>query len=168
MITRRRDGTYVIDLHDDEQELLAALADQLDPLLEDPSADPGLRRLFPPAHPDDLLREAEWQIQQGTDLRDAHRAALAVVRTGGAEPLSEDELVAWVQGINALRLVLAERLGVDGDEDAEQAAVEQAFALADDPDVAVEERDRARRLLGMWQVYHLLADMVADAVRALD
>ena len=168
MVTRRRDGTFALDLGDDERELLAALADQLDPLLEDPSADPGLRRLFPPAHPDDLLQEAAWQIEQGGELRDARRAALEVVRTAGTEPLTEDEVVAWLQGINALRLVLAERLEVDGDEDGEDAAVARAFAIADDPGLPVEERERARRILGMWQVYQLLGVMVAHAVRALE
>ena len=168
LVTRTRDGTFALDLDEDERALLAALADQLDPLLDDPSADPGLRRLFPPAHTDDVLAEAQWEIEQGGPLRDARRAALDVVRTAGGEPLSEEEVIAWVQGINALRLVLAERLEVAGEEDDEDAAWEHALALADDPDLAPEERDRARRVAHLWQIYHLLGVMVAHAVRALD
>lgn len=167
LVSRKRDGTFHLNLDDDEQALLAALADQLDPLLEDPSADPGLRRLFPPARTDDLLAEAQWEIEQGANLRDARRASLDVVRTAGGGPLTEDEVVAWLQGVNALRLVLAERLEVDGDQRAEEHAFHQALALAEDPTVDPSERDRARRIVHMWQVYELLGVMVAHAVRAL-
>ncbi len=168
LVVRKRDGTYRLQLGAEERDLLAALADQLDPLLDDPSADPGLRRLFPPAHPEDLMAEAAWQIQQGGDLRDARRAALDVVRTAGTGPMTEDELIAWVQGVNSLRLVLAERLEVDGDDATDEAAIEHALAIADDDALPAEERDRARRILAMWQVYNLLAVLVAEAVRALD
>jgi hypothetical protein len=167
LVSRKRDGTFWLHLDEDEQALLAALADQLDPLLDDPSADPGLRRLFPPARTDDLLAEAQWEIEQGGNLRDARRAALEVVRAPAAGPLTEDDVIAWVQGVNALRLVLAERLEIDGDETAEEAAFSRAVAMLDDPDVPGDERDRARRLIGMWQVYELLGVMVAHAVRAL-
>lgn len=168
MVSRKRDGTYRLELGEEEQALLAALADQLDPLLDDPSADPGLRRLFPPAHTEDVLAEAQWEIEQGAQLRDARRAALEVVRAPAAGRLSEDELIAWVQGVNSLRLVLAERLDIDGDERAEEAAIERAITLMGDPDAPASERDAARRLINMWQVYELLGAMVAHAVRALD
>ncbi|HEX7133953.1 MAG TPA: DUF2017 family protein [Iamia sp.] len=167
LVSRKRDGTFTLNLDDDEQALLTALADQLDPLLDDPSADPGLRRLFPPARTDDLLAEAQWEIEQGANLRDARRAALDVVRAPEAGPLSEEAVIAWVQGINALRLVLAERLEIDGDQEAEEATVVRALALADDADLPTDERDRARRIVHMWQVYELLGVMVAHAVRAL-
>ena len=167
LVSRKRDGTFTLNLDDDEQALLTALADQLDPLLDDPSADPGLRRLFPPARTDDLLAEAQWEIEQGANLRDARRAALEVVRAPEPGPLTEDAVIAWVQGINALRLVLAERLEVGGDQHAEDAAITQAFAIADDAGIDPDERDRARRIVHMWQVYELLGVMVAHAVRAL-
>ena len=167
-VTRKRDGTFVLRLDDDVAALLTALVDQLDPLLDDPSADRGLRRLFPPAHTDDVLAEAAWEIEQGGRLRDARRAALDVVRTAGGEPLTEDELVAWVQGINALRLVLAERLDVDGDEQLEVASMERALALAEDPDADPAARDGALRLVQMWQVYEVLGFLLHHAVEALD
>lgn len=168
LVTRKRDGTYLLNLDEDEQALLTALAEQLDPLLDDPSADPGLRRLFPPARTDDLLAEAQWEIEQGANLRDARRAALEVVRAPAPGPLSEDAMVGWVQGINALRLVLGERLEVDGDQHAEEDAFDRALELAEDPARPDEERDRALRIVHMWQVYELLGAMVAHAVRALD
>jgi hypothetical protein len=89
------------------------------------------------------------------------------VRAPDPGPLTEDAVIAWVQGINALRLVLAERLEVGGDEHAEDAAITQAFAIADDADIDPDERDRARRIVHMWQVYELLGLMVAHAIRAL-
>lgn len=167
LVTRAKDGTFRLNLDERERSVLAGLADQLDPLLDDPSADPGLRRLFPPARTDDLLAEAQWEIQQGARLRDARRAALDIVRTAGDDPLTEDELIGWLQGINALRLVLAERLGVGDDERAEDAAVEDALARADDPGLDPDERDRALGIVFMWQVYELLAILVAHTVRAL-
>ncbi len=167
-MTRNRDGSYSLHLDDDLAALVASLADQLDPLLDDPSVDPGLRRLFPPAHPDDLIAEAAWEIQQGASLLDSRRAALASVRGAAtADRLTEDELIAWVQGLNALRLVLAERLQVD-DPEGEDAAVRAAAARAQDPTASEAEREAAQRLLGTWQVYDLLATMIAHAVRALD
>lgn len=166
-MSRRSDGTFRLDLDERERAVLADLAEQIDPLLDDPSADPGLRRLFPPARTDDLLAEAQWEIQQGARLRDARRAALELVRTSGDEPLTEDQVIGWLQGINALRLVLAERLGVDGDERTEEAAVEHAFALAEDPDLDPDERDRAIVVVYLWQVYDMLGILVGHAVRAL-
>jgi hypothetical protein len=167
-VSRRRDGTYVLRLDDAITGLLTALVDQLDPLLDDPTADRGLRRLFPPAHTDDVLAEAAWEIEQGGRLRDARRAALEVVRTAGGDPLTEDQLVAWVQGVNALRLVLAERLDVDGDEEVEIDSLERALALAEDPTADPAERDEARRVVHMWQVYEVLGYLLHDAVEALD
>ena len=167
LVSRKRDGTFTLNLGEDEQALLTALAEQLDPLLDDPSADPGLRRLFPPARTDDLLAEAQWEIEQGAHLRDARRAALEVVRAPEPGPLTEEAVITWLQGINALRLVLAERLEVDGDQRAEETALTRALAIAEDPDLDLDERDRARRIVHMWQVYELLGVMVAHAVRAL-
>lgn len=167
-IARDRDGTYRIELNDEVLDLLADLAGQLDPLLDDPSADPGLRRLFPPAHPEDLVAEAAWQIERGDDLRDSRRRALDVVRTARGGHLSEGELVAWMQGVNGLRLVLAERLGVDGDDNDDEQRIDRLLAVIDDDAEYDEVRDAARAQLATWQVYELLGSLVAHAVRALD
>jgi hypothetical protein len=167
-VTRNRDGSYSLHLDDDLADLVATLAGQLDPLLDDPSADTGLRRLFPPAHPDDLIAEAEWQIEQGASLLDSRRTALEAVRSAGPSArLDEEQLIAWVQGLNSLRLVLAERLQVADDPTGEDEAVRVAAELSQDPDLTEEEREAARRLLGTWQVYELLATMIDHAVRAL-
>lgn len=167
-VTRRRDGSYRLNLDAEVVEVLGLLADQLDPALEDPSADPGLRRLFPPAHPDDLIAEAAWEIQRGDALRDARRAALARLRDSSDGPLDEEQVIGWMQGINALRLVLAERLDVEQDPVLEEAAIRRAQAAIEDEHASPQDRDAAYRLLGQWQVYELLGALVHDAVAALD
>lgn len=163
---RRRDGSFVLRLPEETIDLLAALGAQLDPLLDDQSADSGLRRLFPPAHEDDVLAEAAWQIEQGQALRDSRRDALAALAHPADEPMDEDELVTWMQGVNALRLVLGERIGLDGEVDEEQeiTALEAALVRAEDP----EEMGNLERRLGAWQLYDLLSALVAHAVRALE
>ena len=164
-VARKRDGTFVLRLDADEVELLASLAAQLDPLLDDSAANPVLRRLFPPAHTEDVLAEAAWQIEQGSSLRDSRRAALDTLRHPPGQPMSEDQLVAWMQGVNSLRLVLAERLGVGDDSDQERDLVTALSGLAAGDDE--EAADQARQLLGAWQVYGLLGWMVDGAVTAL-
>jgi hypothetical protein len=168
-VSRNRDGSYSLRLDEDLAGLLAALSDQLDPLLDDPSADTGLRRLFPPAHPDDLIAEAEWQIVQGGPLRDSRRGALDALRSVAPDArLDEDELITWLQGLNALRLVLAERLEVADDPHQEEAAVRAAERVLDDPSASDEAMAEARRRLATWQVYDLLATLISHAVTALD
>lgn len=164
-VAAKRDGTFVLRLDDDEVALLTSLADQLDPMLDDPSADTALRRLFPPAHTEDVLAEAAWQIEQGASLRDSRRAALDALRHPADQALGEDELVIWLQGVNSLRLVLAERLAVGDDPGQERDLVTALRGLAGSGDPA--EADQARQLLGAWQVYGLLGWMVDGAVSAL-
>ena len=74
-------------------------------------------------------------------------------------------MVAWVQGVNALRLVLAERIGVTSDE-AEEDLVVALAELVDSDEPA--EADAARSVLATWQVYRLLGAMLEGAVDALD
>ncbi len=148
-VTRRSDGRYRIRLDAEARALLARLADELDPILEDPSADPGLTRLFPPAHPDDVMAEAQWQIEMGDALIRSRREALAVVRDHDGADLEENAMVGWVQAINALRLVLAERLGI-ADEDTVPEISE------DDPQ------------LPAWALYDFLSWLVDAAARALE
>lgn len=167
MIRRRRikrtGGGYVLQLKGHEAEILRELATALDPMLDDPSADTGLHRLFPPAHPDDLMAEAAWQIEQGASLRDSRRAALASLRDPGDGPMGDDELIAWMQGVNAVRLVVGERLGTTGGpEDDERYQRAMVLSRGEGP-----EADEADALLQLAAVSDLLAGLIDDAVRAL-
>lgn len=166
VVVRDRQGRYQLRLDDEILEALDGLAGQLDPLLEDPSADPGLRRLFPPAHPDDVLAEAAWQIEQGERLRESRRASLDAIRLAPQGPMDEAAMIRWMQGVNALRLVLAERLGVSDDEADELERLTRASDEAESEDPAVAER--GQRALLAWSLYDLLGLLVSDAVDALD
>lgn len=167
MIRRRRvertGGGYVLRLRGREGDMLRELADALDPMLDDPSADTGLHRLFPPAHPDDVMAEAAWQIEQGSALRDSRRAALQALRTAGDEPMDDGELIEWMQGVNAVRLVVGERLGTTGrPEDDER--YRRALLLSRGEG---EEAEAADAFLHLTAVSEVLAGLVDDAVRAL-
>lgn len=118
VIVRRADGTFAVRLSEDERALLAALVDQLDELVDVGPDDPLARRLFPVAYPDDEAREAEYRLLAGEELRSSRRAALEVMRsTTQATVLTEDQVSAWLQSVNALRLVLGTRLDMQEDDD---------------------------------------------------
>ncbi|HEX6579912.1 MAG TPA: DUF2017 family protein [Actinomycetota bacterium] len=80
---------------------------------EDPSSDPAVSRLFPPAYPDDPLQNLEFETNLGAAPRAGKLEALDVVeRTANASALTEDELLAWIGVVNDLRLVLGTRIEI--------------------------------------------------------
>ena len=113
-IRRRRDGTYTVDLGDDERQLLHTLVDQLDELLNTDS--PVLERLFPPPYGDDAERNAGYAALAHPELIEHRRAELTLVRsTLGSDTLDEGQLTAWMRSVNDLRLVLGTVLGIEED-----------------------------------------------------
>jgi hypothetical protein len=127
VIARRRDGSFNLALTPDERALLTSLVDQLEDLIDAGPDEPLAKRLFPVAYPDDEKREAEYRLLAGEELRASRRAALELMRsTAEATVLTEDQVSAWLQSINALRLVLGTRLDMQEDDD---GTIE-----ADDPD----------------------------------
>ena len=112
-IERTRRGDFRLRLSREERELLRTLPRELGSLLASDPADPALRRLFPPAYPDDDEGEAEYRRLMDGELLEGRRAALRVLEeTADRERLREDELEAWLGAVNDLRLVLGTRLGV--------------------------------------------------------
>jgi hypothetical protein len=89
--------------------------------------DPALSRLFPEASTDAeeasefrRLMEAELRTQKASD------AAIVLAALAPAEGVADPEVVipvaeqdAWLRTMNAMRLVLGVRLGIDDDKDAE-------------------------------------------------
>jgi hypothetical protein len=109
--------------------LLVDLCQQSRALLEaeDPSSDPAVSRLFPPAYPDDPLQNLEFETNLGAAPRSGKLEALDVVeRTANASTLTEDELLAWIGVVNDLRLVLGTRIEIT------EEATDEDFP-ADDP-----------------------------------
>ena len=96
--------------------MLRGIPQQLRDVLS--SDDPILERLFPAAYPDDAEHERQYRDMVHDDLRRQRADALAAMeRTADAERLTEEELLAWVSGINDARLVLGARLEVTEDLD---------------------------------------------------
>ena len=145
-ISRRRDGTYRVDLPTEERDVLAALPGQLREALD--AGEPTLYRLFPPAHPDDDRANEEYARLVGPGLVDGKLLALAELeRTAHATSLDEDQLGAWLGGLESLRLALGTQLDI----------TEETYGAfdADDP--------QAPRLA----LYHWLSWLQEEVVQAL-
>ena len=115
MFSRARDGGVELTLSRDERTLLAGLAAELRAQLDGDTADPSLRRLFPPAYEDETQDDAYRELARDS-LLDGRRAALELVaETVDRDRLSAEEADAWLRGLNDLRLVLGTRLDVQED-----------------------------------------------------
>ncbi|MDG1876749.1 MAG: DUF2017 family protein [Acidimicrobiales bacterium] len=116
-IFRRRftwvDDRVVVNLPDDEQQMLAHVLPQLRELVM-AETDPALRRLRPAARPDDDEAEAAYREMIDNDLLRSRLEAIEIVEEGiGGTTLDDEGVSAWMHSLNALRLVLGERLDVD-------------------------------------------------------
>ncbi len=148
---RRQGDRFAVDLPHGAREALRRLAGQYRDLLrdEDPSSDPGVARLFPPAREDDPLANLEYEHAAHDGLMAGRLANIAVLeRTAGNTTLAEGELLAWMAVANDLRLVLGTRLGLT------EETTEGEFA--DDP-----ERREA------FDVYGFLSALVGTILDAL-
>jgi len=114
-VRRMRGGMFELRLDAGERDVLRGLPDQLRSLIEDedPSSDPAMARLYPPAYLDDPIRNLEFEEMAGDDLTRGRLAAIERMKaTVDAERLSEDDLLAWLSVSNDLRLVLGTRLEI--------------------------------------------------------
>ena len=110
-VERTRDGGFALHLSGDERELLRSLPGELRELLG--TRDSSLRRLTPPAYPDDPRQEAEYRELVGEDLAEQRARSLEVMEsTIDAKRLDEEQLTAWLGALNDLRLVLGTKLDV--------------------------------------------------------
>lgn len=93
--------------------------------------DPALMRLLPDVDPEDDERSAEFRRLTEFDLKQAKahnvRIVLLGLSKGNDISLTRDEVLAWMKGLNDLRLVLAVRLGIDTEE-----AQEEKYAHRED------------------------------------
>jgi hypothetical protein len=149
-ITRAGD-VYRIRLNDAARETLRTLCGELRRLLvnENPASDSAVARLFPPAYPEDPLRNLDYERGAGNDLLAGRLAALdTVTDTLDASRLTEEQLLAWLGAINDLRLVLGTRLDVSED------TTEETFA-AD---------ERAGPIYEQYTFLTWLEDLIVDAL----
>lgn len=117
-IRRKRSGSFVIALPDEERALLRELLDELRTLIALPPEDPRVRRLYPTAYPDDAAKDAEFRRYMHDDLRESRGAAIDTLEeTIDADSVDGGQLAAWMQALNSLRLVLGTVLDVSEDDD---------------------------------------------------
>ena len=117
-IRRTRSGRFTLKLPDDERRLVRQLLGELRDLLAAGPDDPRLRRLYPPAYPDDPDKDAEFARYMHAELAASRAEAIATVEaTLDAANLDRDEVQAWMQALNSLRLVLGTALDVSEDDD---------------------------------------------------
>jgi Domain of unknown function (DUF2017) len=126
-VKRRGAGRYEVKLRPSERVLMGDLVVQLREQLLASTDDPSVRRLFPPAYPDDPERDAGYQVLTRDELLEHRLAALDTVEESlDGDELDDAGLRAWMSTLNSLRLVLGTRLDVD----------EELPALADDDPLA--------------------------------
>jgi hypothetical protein len=119
-------GGWRINLDDEERNLLTRLMGELEALITGPDDNELLRRLFPVAYPEDEEKEAEYQRLMREELVASRLSAIGSV-THTIDPanagvlLDEGETIAFMQSINAIRLVLGSMLGITDDESADAA-----------------------------------------------
>jgi hypothetical protein len=152
-ISARADGTYGVELSEDERNVLASLPAQLREALD--AGEPTLYRLFPPAHADDGEANEDYARLVGPGLVDGKVRALAELeRTAHATSLDENELGAWLGALESLRLALGTQLDVTeggqpldlDDPDAPRLALYQWLSWLQDEVVSAlsEGLDRGR------------------------
>jgi Domain of unknown function (DUF2017) len=133
---RRAGDRFELALDGEQRDALEHLAGEFHELLaaETPSSDASLQRLFPPAHPDDLLENLDFERAAGADLLDGKLSAHDTLRrTARNDRLTEAELLAWMTAINDMRLVIGTRIDVreesDPDDFADDPRREASFEL---------------------------------------
>jgi hypothetical protein len=109
-----RRGRYLLRLPAGERDLVRGLLNELRTLLAHGPDDPRLRRLYPAAYGDDKESNEEFRRLTHEDLATGRLASVETVEaTIGAEELTPEQLTAWMQAVNSLRLVLGTMLDVD-------------------------------------------------------
>lgn len=125
------DGTYSLNLREEERALIAAIVPDLRSLLADDPNDEMLTRLFPTARPDDAEAEAEYRDMVRDELVSKRLARLDIVaELAEATALDQEQLAAWMGAVNDIRLVLGTRLEVTEDDEFEETDEADAESVA--------------------------------------
>ena len=139
---------YALTLDERERALIRQILGDMRALLMLDAEDPRVRRLYPAAYADDAEKEDEYRKLTHEELRLLRLANVDAVEASiDAELLSEEQLTAWMQAINSLRLVLGTLLDI-ADDDQE---------LAFDPD------DPEARTQALYGDLGGLLDEIVDA-----
>jgi hypothetical protein len=113
----RRQNRFIVRMEADERALIRQLLGELRELLALSPDDPRVRRLYPAAYGDDAERENEYRSLTRDELQSGRLASIdAVEASVDAELLDIDQLTAWMQAVNSLRLVLGTMLDITDDD----------------------------------------------------
>ena len=151
-IVERTPEGFVVNLDEEEIALLVRLLAELRALLlaDDPATAPLLRRLFPPAYLADEHAEAEADYQRfmREELVASRLTAIGAVEEAftTARPMSQGELLGFMQALNGVRLVLGTLLDVSEEHDPDSVR---------DDDPLVGEHQLYRFL--SWLMEHIVA-----------
>ena len=117
-VVQNRDGSWSIELDENEREVLLVSVTQLRGLLESGESDGRARRLFPTAYNADEEADQEWQRLMREELVKSRVAAIDNIesRLRDESSFGETELTSLMITVNALRLVLGTLLGITDDE----------------------------------------------------
>jgi hypothetical protein len=108
---------YELRLDERERALIRQILGDMRALLMLDADDPRVRRLYPSAYADDQEKEDEYRRLTHEELRSARLTNVDTLEASiEAESLSEEQLTAWMQAINSLRLVLGTLLDIDDDD----------------------------------------------------
>lgn len=127
------EGGWTLNFDDEERAFLTNLLEELRGLVTGPADDPLVDRLFPKAYRDDEEMEAEYQRLMRDELVVSRVAALdsVIARLEAPEPeiMDEGETVAFMQSLNAIRMVLGSIIGITDDESADQADASDSMEM---------------------------------------
>ena len=134
VFVRARGGGFVLRLAVEERALVSRLLDELRVLLTDPPDAAMTARLFPVVHPDRPDQEAEYQRLMRDELVTSRLAGIDTVKdvlagTSKKVTFTEDQLVAFMQALNSVRLVLGTMLDVSEDDDAAESPLVPEYQL---------------------------------------
>jgi hypothetical protein len=117
-VVSNEDGTFSINLSEDERATMTEFVGQLEALLAGGHTDERLRRLFPVAYHDDPDRDAEYQGYMRDELVQSRASSIQTVQEilSSADTISEAQLHAFMTVLNNLRLVLGTLLDVGEDD----------------------------------------------------
>jgi hypothetical protein len=143
-----RQGRYVLKLDARERELIRELLGELRGLLALGPDDPRVKRLYPAAYADDAEKEDEYRRLTQDELKDGRLANVELVEASiDSDILSVEQMAAWMQAVNSLRLVLGTLLDITDD----------------DQELAFDPEDPDARTLALYAYLGGLLDEIVDA-----
>ncbi|MBX3068144.1 MAG: DUF2017 family protein [Cryobacterium sp.] len=129
---RTRDGEVTSNLNKEEIQIFESLCSQLVEFIDsEDQADSAKQRLFPIAYPEDEAAATEFReltikslVASKTSNARIVQESLSAMPQNGKLVLNPRQSRAWLLCLNDLRLILADRLGIEKDDQAPSKNIE--------------------------------------------